>query len=232
MSRDPAVQTVLLFGATGSAGGAVLDACLADAGVAEVRVLARRPLERHDAKLRVTMHQDFADYRAVGDTFTGVDACLFCLGLSVRQVSGESQYRGITKDFALAAARMLIARSPDASFEYLSGQGASATSRMMWARVKAEAEQALRDTAGANAWRPGFIDGATSASAPALYQWVRPAFRLLLASSRTLYVRGDDIGRAMLLASRRSLRGQTFENRDIRVLADEYRREPGGHRRP
>jgi uncharacterized protein YbjT (DUF2867 family) len=218
-------RTVLLFGATGSAGAAVLDACLADPDVAEVRALVRRPVTRTDPKLRVVLHGDFADYAPVRDVFTGVDACLFCLGISVRAVRGEAEYRRITRDFAVAAADALLDASPDASFEYLSGQGSKAASRMMWARVKAEAELDLRERIAANAWRPGFIDAARD-QAPV---WLRVARPLLgaLAASRTLYVRGEDIGHAMLLASARGLRRQTFENRDIRALADESRR-PGG----
>ena len=214
-------MTVLLFGATGNAGGAVLNACLADPGVAEVRAVARRtaaiPSHR---KLRVVLHQDYLDYTASRMDFQGIDTCLFCLGISVRQVSGEAEYRRITLEFPMAAARMLHQESPGAAFQYLSGRGASEQSRMMWARVKAEAEAVLRRSAGANAFRPGFIDGADSSSSPPSYQWLRPLFRLL-SGSRRLYVRGEDIGRAMLRATRLGLRGQVFENDAIRDLADD-----------
>jgi uncharacterized protein YbjT (DUF2867 family) len=216
--------TVLLFGATGNAGGAVLDACLSDPGVAEVRAVARRPLAgRADGKLRVLLHQDFLDYSPIREAFQGVDTCLFCLGISVSQVSGEPEYRRITCDFPMAAADTLRSESARAAFQYLSGNGASATSRMMWARVKAEAEAALRDRVDANAWRPAFIDGADSSSTPASYQWLRPVARLF-SFSRRLYVRGEDIGRAMLQATRLGVRGRVFENSEIRSLADEARR--------
>ena len=51
-------------------------------------------------------------------------------------------------------------------FHYISGKGAARDSRFMWARVKAEAETELIDLVGAVCWRPAFIDGAASASAP------------------------------------------------------------------
>src|SRR5262245_6592747 len=91
---------VLLFGATGSAGGSVLRACLASPVVAEVRAIVRRPLPQGDAKLRVHVHRDFLDYAGAEAAFAGVDACLFCLGISVTQVSGEEEYRRITHDMA------------------------------------------------------------------------------------------------------------------------------------
>lgn len=215
---------VLVFGATGSAGGSVLHACLATPRVEEVRVITRRPLQLADSKLRGFFHQDFLDYGAVTDAFAGVDACLFCLGISVTQVAGEAEYRRITHDFALAAAGALQLRSPAAVFHFISGQGAGLDSRMMWARVKAETERDLIALVDAVCWRPAFIDGATSPSGPRLYQALRPAFRLL-KGFRSLYVAGEDIGRAMLQATAEGMRGRTFENAEIREIAARWKQE-------
>lgn len=212
-------MNVLLFGATGSTGGSVLRVCLTAPSVSEVRTIVRRPLEITNEKLRVFVHGDYLDYSAVEDAFKDVDACLYCLGISVNQVSGESEYRKITHDFALAAARMLKAHSPDAVFHFVSGQAASLNSRMMWARVKAETERDLIELIDAVCWRPASIDGADSASQPRLYQALRPVFRLL-RPFRSLYVKGEDIGRAMLQATDEGLRGRTIENREIRDRAD------------
>lgn len=210
---------ILLFGATGTAGGSVLRVCLESPAVEEVRAIVRRPLGLDHDKLRVFVHGDYLDYAPVEEAFVNVDACLFCLGISVTQVSGEAEYRTITRDFAMAAARTLKVRSPGAAFHYLSGQSAALDSRMMWARVKAEAERDLREVTDAVCWRPGFIDGADSASTPRIYQLMRPFFRLL-SPLRDLYMSGADLGRAMLLAAAENLRGQTIENREIRGIAD------------
>ena len=212
---------VLLFGATGSAGGSVLRVCLAAPGVEEVRAIVRRPLKLDHGKLRVFVHGDYLDYGPVADAFAGVDACFYCLGISVSQVSGEEEYRRITHDFALAAARTLKAHSPGAVFHFLSGQGAGLDSRMMWARVKAETERDLGKAVDVVCWRPAFIDGADSASQPRIYQALRPLFRIL-SPLRSLYVTGEDIGRAMLQAAAEGLRGRTIENREIRDRADRW----------
>ena len=214
---------VLVFGPTGTAGGSVLKVCLAEPRVTEVRAVARRLVPPSDAKLRTFLHADFLDYTAVAEAFAGVDACLFCLGISVSQVAGEAEYRKITQAFPLAAARALQAASPEAAFHYLSGQGAALGSRMMWARVKAEAERDLLALGNASCWRPGFIDGATSANAPRLYQAMRPLARLF-TGFRSLYVSGEDIGRAMLQATDEGVRGKTYENREIRDLAEPWQR--------
>lgn len=210
---------ILLFGATGSAGGSVLHVCLASPAVSEVRVIVRRPLEISNEKLRVFVHGNYLDYASVEEAFQGVDACLYCLGISVNQVSGESEYRTITHDFAFAAARTLKAHSPGAVFHFVSGQGAALNSRMMWARVKAETERDLVELIDAVCWRPASIDGADSPSQPRIYQALRPVFRLL-SPFRSLYVKGEDIGRAMLQATAEGVRGRTIENREIRDRAD------------
>jgi len=214
---------ILIFGATGTAGGSVLRVCLASPAVEEVRAIVRRPLDLAHDKLRVFVHGDFLGYTVVEEAFAGVDACLYCLGISVNQVSGEEEYRRITHDFAMAAARTLQRRSPGAVFHFISGQGARLDSRMMWARVKAETERDLTRLLDLDAvcWRPGFIDGADSASAPRIYQALRPLFRLL-SPIRSLYVSGEDIGRAMIEAIRENLRGRIVENPEIRRLAEAY----------
>ncbi len=209
---------VLVFGATGAAGGSVLRACLDAPIVTEARVIVRRPLERKHAKLRTFIHRDFTDYGPVAEAFDGIDACMWCLGISVRQVSGEAEYRTITHDYALAAARLLRERSPGAAFHFISGQGTRLDSRMMWSRVKAETERDLAELTGAVCWRPAFIDGETSLNAPRLYQAMRPAMRLL-RGLRGLYVAGEDIGKAMLQATIEKQRARTIENPEIRETA-------------
>ena len=210
---------ILLFGATGSAGGSVLKVCLASARVDEVRAVTRRPITLAHGKLHTFVHADFQDYAAVASAFDGVDACLFCLGISVTQVSGESEYRRITHDYALAAAEALRARSPAAAFHYISGQGTNASSRVLWARVKGETERELIEKFGAVCWRPGAIDGEASEHGPWLYGAIRPLFRLL-KPFRSLYVSGEDLGRAMLAGAAEGFRGRIVENAEIRAIAE------------
>ena len=215
-----ASMKILLFGASGSAGGAVLSACLATPLVHEVRAIARRPLAATNPKLRVFVHSDFLNYSGVAEAFDSVDACLFCLGVSVTQVSKE-EYRKITHDYTLAAAHMLQMRSPHAAFHYISGQGTSPASRMFWSRVKAQTEVELIDVMAADCWRPAFIDARPSPTLPKIFAAVYPVLRLL-KPFRRLYVAGEDLGYAMLEATKENLRARIFENPGIRDLAARF----------
>ncbi|BCS31689.1 epimerase [Luteitalea sp. TBR-22] len=210
-------QAVIVFGPTGTAGAGAVDACLSDPTITEVRAVTRRPLGVSHPRLREVRCADFARLDDIASHFAGVLGCLFCLGTSVRNVRDEDEYRHIHVIYALAAARALRATSNDAAFIYLSGAGAHRTSRMMWARVKAEAEDRLADVG------------------PGRHANVRPAAilpmhptgleRLLLAplvrAIPALGIPSRDLGRAMLrLAVTRDWTGtRTLENRELRALA-------------
>lgn len=209
---------VLIFGASGSAGGSVLRACFSSPAVKEIHAITRRPLRFTHKKLRVFIHNDYLDYEPVEEAFVDVNACLFCIGVSAAQVSGE-EYRRITHDFALAAASTLRIHSPTAVFHFISGKGTSMNSSFTWAHVKAETERDLISLVNALCWRPAFIDGESSNSSPRLYRVLRPVLRLL-KPFRGLYVNGQDLGRAMLKATLENIRGRVIENAEIRNIAN------------
>lgn len=214
---------VLLFGATGTAGSGILRACLEDPAVTEVRAIVRRALSVTHDRLRVFTHDDYLHYEAVAHAFAGIDVCFYALGISIRQVSGEQEYRRITREFAVEAARQLKRGSPDAVMHFVSGQGTRLDSRFLWARVKAETERELASMMATVCWRPGFIDGGSAQTGPRLYRALRPAFRLL-RFARGLYVTSEDIGRAMVQASVEKIREGVIENAGIRSLADRARK--------
>lgn len=208
---------ILIFGATGMAGGAVLEACLAAPVVEEVRAITRRGLMHTNAKLRTFVHKDFLDYSTVQEAFHGIDACLYCLGVSVTQVSKE-EYRRITYSCTMAAAQMFQLQCPGAAFHYISGRGTNSGSRMFWAQVKAQVETDLIALVQADCWRPAYIDAKPSASIPRIYTWLLPIGKLLKPFPG-MYVDGRDLGRAMLQATIEKIRSRVIENREIREIA-------------
>lgn len=196
-STPPPPSVVVIFGATGTAGSGALRAALADERVTEVRAVSRRPLPAEHPKLRTILCTDFADLSPIAAALSAADTCLFCLGTSVRNVADEDAYRRIHVHYALAAARALLARSPAATFVYLSGAGTNRRSRMMWARLKAEAEDQLAALPLARliCVRPGGIPPATPTG---FDRWVVAP---LLKVVPSLGIDAEVLGRAMLAAA-------------------------------
>ena len=212
-------HVVVVFGATGTAGMGAVHACLANSRVSVVRAITRRPLSTSHAKLHQVHCSDFVNLEGSAQQCEAVDCCLFCLGTSVRNVKDENEYRQIHETYALAAARTLLAKSPNASFVYLSGAGAKRTSRMMWAQMKAEAEDRLAELKlirHANV-RPAAI---LPMHPTGVNRWL---LALLLRVIPALGIRAVDLGRAMLrVGLDESWHGsRTLENRDLKALLHE-----------
>jgi uncharacterized protein YbjT (DUF2867 family) len=207
-------SNVVVFGPTGTAGSAVVNRCLADDRVGEVRAVTRRPLERRDPRLVEVRCADFADLAPIGDALTGVAGCFFCLGASSTQVRDPDAYRAITVEYAVAAAEALRATSPVHAFHFLSASGVRPDSRMAWARVKAEAERRLADLDlhRLYVYRPGYIAAAPERrpdlGARILAGLLRPFPALLVAA--------DDLARAMLNVQFGDDAETVLDNRAIR----------------
>src|SRR5258708_4281048 len=137
-------MNVILFGATGVVGQGVLRECLLDPDVERVLSIVRAPIGRSDPKLREQVHNDFFDFSAIENELAGYNACFFCLGVSSAGMK-EADYRRVTYDITLAAARVLARLNPAMTFVYVSGTGtdSSEKGRSMWARVKGKTENDL-----------------------------------------------------------------------------------------
>lgn len=225
MARETGQLTVAVFGPTGLVGTGVTRAWLDDPRVAEVRAVSRRPLPYSAPGLRPVECRDFLDLAPLRESFEGIDAVCYCLGRSYSQVRDAAEYRRITYDFALAAGREVLAASPDATFHFVSGSGTSLESRMNWARVKAETEQALGELGlgGCVCWRPAGILHEVKPDRMTAYHRMGVAVGALLRGFRSLSVGNRAIGDAMLQATLDGRREGIIENREIRDLADRYR---------
>ena len=140
-------MNVVLFGATGMVGQGVLLECLDDPGVKRVVSVVRRPTgvthaEADGDRARTTSSTTRRSSRRCAT----LDACFFCLGVSSAGMK-EEDYRHITYDLTLAAARTLHRLNPKLAFIYVSGAGTDSTEqgRSMWARVKGKTENDLAD---------------------------------------------------------------------------------------
>ncbi len=150
---------VIIFGATGMVGQAVLRECLLDQRVTAVLLVTRSPAGAADPKVTQIVHEDFLDFSSISVELTGYDVCFFCLGVSANGMT-EPSYRRTTFFVTMAAARELASLNPAMRFLYISGAGTDSTEhgRLMWARIKGETENAVLSLPfDGYALRPGYI---------------------------------------------------------------------------
>ena len=201
---------VILFGASGMVGQGVLRECLLDPEVEVVTAIARNPVGQKHAKLREILLPDIGDLSTVEDQVCGYDACFFCVGIASAGMK-EAEYRRITFDLTLNAARTLAKMDPQMTFIYVSGMGADSTARssVMWARVRGETENALLQLPfqGVYVFRPGVIQPLHGIqSRTALYRFFYAVFAPITPLiMKMLGPRGsttEKIGLAMLKVAR------------------------------
>ncbi|KAK4958631.1 hypothetical protein LTR28_005437 [Elasticomyces elasticus] len=200
---------IILTGATGTAGSAVLAYALASPSVSRISILSRRPvkLAENEPKATVLIHKDYTSYppellRQLG----GATACIWVQGISSIGMR-EDEYTEITVAYPLAAVKAFAALA-DAkaekeegpakmNFVYVSGEGADqARARQMFGRVKGRAERELQELMGTNpalrvySARPAYIDPEREWLAEKEPTWVdrtagfvAPVFRTLMPSA-------------------------------------------------
>ena len=215
---------VLVFGASGMIGQAVMRELVRDTAVTSVVAVGRSPSGQRDPKVRDLIVRDLTDLAAVERDLTGFDACFFSLGVTAMGLT-EAQYSMVTYDLTLSVARTLARLNPSMAFLYVSGQGADSTEKgsVMWARVKGRTENALLALPfRAYMLRPGMIvpkDGIKSRTGwyNVLYTLAtpfNPVFERMTGSVTTT----RKFGQAMIAIARTRPEKRIWETRDINSL--------------
>ena len=135
---------VILFGASGMVGAAVLSECLLEPSVGKVLAIGRRNCGMSHPKLEELLLPDLFQLEAVQERLKGFNACFFTLGVSAMGLS-EAEYAKVNHDLPLYVARLLLGLNPGMAFCYVSGAGTDSTEKgpVMWARVKGRTENEL-----------------------------------------------------------------------------------------
>jgi uncharacterized protein YbjT (DUF2867 family) len=218
---------IILFGASGMVGQGVLRECLRDPDVETILLIGRAPIAQQHPKIRQIARPDPGDLAAVQDELTGFDATFFCLGVSSAGMSA-ADYKRITYDLTIHAARTLADRNPQMTFIYVSGKGTDSTERgrISWARVKGATENALlrMPFKAAYMFRPGAIrpihgeqpKASATRIALQLMGWTIPLIQTIAPNAVTTTER---IGRAMLNAAKHGAPKKVLESADINALS-------------
>jgi uncharacterized protein YbjT (DUF2867 family) len=156
--REP--MKIVITGVTGMVGEGVLLACLEDPRVTEVLGVARKSSGHAHGKFKELLVRDFARLDGHDAALTGYDACFYCAGVSSVGMS-EADYTRVTYDTPVAFAQRLVALNPTMALCHVSGAStdSSEQGKLMWARVKGRAENALMRLPfkGVYNFRPGLM---------------------------------------------------------------------------
>jgi len=218
----------ILFGATGMVGQSVLRECLLDADVEQVICIGRSSTAQRHPKLRNLVLPDLFRLAPIEGELKGFDACFFCLGVTSAGTTEEA-YRHIILDLTVSVAQTLARLNPAMTFVFVSGAGADSTEkgRLMWARVKGAAENAVfrMKFKAAYAVRPAVIlpeNGIQSRTRlyQTLYTLCRPLYPVLRILFPGYVTTTEKLGRAMLRLARQGAPQRVIESGDIATLAD------------
>lgn len=217
------INRVLITGATGMVGGFVLKQLLTDPSVEEVISIGRRETGIKDDKLREIIHPDFLSFSGIEDQLTGIDVCIYCLGVYQPHVSKEKFFE-ITCNYQKALTDVLEKTSPDLTFVLFSAQGADpvGNSKVTFARGKGQAEKQLSETVFPKKYifRPGYIHP-TGKKRPEgfMYKIMLPLAALLYKFFPSMGIDDRDLARAMVKTGLEGTKEPaTYENKQIRYM--------------
>jgi uncharacterized protein YbjT (DUF2867 family) len=217
------MKNVIFTGATGMVGGIVLQHCLQSDEIGRVTSLVRRPSGVTHVKLHEMVCNDFLKYEGLEEHFSNQDIAYYCIGAYTGAVPND-EFRRITVDYTLAFAAALYEGSPEATFCFLSGQGADQTerSRMAFARYKGAAEKGLLALGfpRVHIFRPGYIYPVTPRKEPnmgyAVTRFLYPLIRLFYPN---IGISSEDLAQAIIHAGLYGTdRKPILENKDIRSM--------------
>lgn len=213
---------LLITGASGLIGSAVLQAALDDPQVTAIILALRKPIPVSDTRIRQVIVQDFMQASVLADAIREADALVWCLGISQTQVS-RAEYEKITYHFTFEMAKACMQYHPEIKFVFVSGDGADRTekSRTLFRRLKGRAENALFQSGLKNLViaRPDAVrPRGKNKRAPFAYKLAYPFFPLVewLAPHKIIW--SDVLGRALLDLAKKGEAGITYENRALRAL--------------
>jgi uncharacterized protein YbjT (DUF2867 family) len=133
------MKTILILGATGQVGQALLQLALQHPEISRVVAPTRRPLQPH-----ANLYNPLVDFDALPEdaSWWKADLALCALGTTLRQAKSKAGFYRVDHDYILAAAR-LARRAGTPAFGLVSSLGADASSRIFYLKTKGETEQAL-----------------------------------------------------------------------------------------
>lgn len=151
-------MNIILFGSTGMVGQGILRECIDHPDVDSILLVNRNSLRMDHPKVKEVILKDLNLIHSIKQSLQGYDACFYSMGITSLGAK-EEDYRKVMYDVPVLIAKELLALNPQMVFCFISGKSTDPHSKIMWARVKGEAELAILSMGFKDAYmfRPGHI---------------------------------------------------------------------------
>ena len=218
---------VIITGASGMVGKAVMLQCLDSDSITEVLIVNRKPLGIQHSKLKELLLVDFMDLSQVESQLQGFDACFFCAGVSSSGMS-EERFHNLTYDLTINFAEIFVKCNPHSLFTYVSGQGTDRTekSKIMWARVKGKTENKLLSLPFRKAYmfQPNYIHPERGVKSKVklynLMYTIFSPFYFLLKLIPNATTSSTSLGNAMINLLDKDYSKDALQNKDINIVGE------------
>ena len=217
---------VVMFGASGMVGYAVLQECLQNPAVEAVLSVSRKSNGISHPKYRELLHADLFNLAPLAEQLKGFDACFYTIGVSSVRMS-EADYTRTTYDLTKAIVDTLLPLNPGMSIVFVSGRSTDGSEKgsVMWARVKGRAENLLLSMPFKSVTiirLAGLVPARGGTSSTTLYRALYGAAALLLPVLHKLspgnVTTPSILGRAFIRAAQGKAPKKILESPDIHAL--------------
>ena len=158
-------KTVVLVGATGLIGNALLHELIQETKVSEIRIFVRRKLDGLPEKVKQII-TDFSDFSSLKEHVHG-DVIYCCVGTTRKKTPDLNDYRNI--DFGINIGMAKLAKENGIPTVHLiSAIGASTSSRIFYSKLKGEIEEAMKELKFDHCYiyQPSMLIGSRTESRP------------------------------------------------------------------
>jgi len=195
-------MNIVLFGATGAIGQAVLDECLAASDIGIVLSVGNKSTGRQHPKLREVLHRERSK-----SSLLDFNACFFCIEVSADGMTEAGNKRTAYR-FALATGQSFAHLYPQMTFVHVADAvpDSSERERDAWARERQSMEKSLLS----------LPSRAVYLLRPAV---VQPRHSVYTSTASDGAVTPEAIGLAMLAVARSGSQTTVLEAADINAIA-------------
>ena len=183
-------QTAVVIGSTGMIGDLVVKQLIDDPAFTRVRLLVRRPILYHEAKIEVKL-VNFDDPADLDKNFGNGDCIFCCVGTTQSKVKGDKNaYRKVDFDIPVNSAKTGM-RNGFSKFLLVSAVGANPDSGNFYLKLKGETESALKKLSlpALHIFQPSLLLGERNESriTEKIAQVLMPVFSFMLVGNLKKY---------------------------------------------